>query len=211
MDPAANGARAKLDRWQAAKRATATDRLTRSTGHGRWPGRARSTPGARRCARRISIAPSRTPKPGRRASRSSAVLPPTPTHAPRSAAAGPARPVQPRPAHAPGRAAHPPLRPARHARHPRHDEPAGTLGLRQPDLQPPRPATLDEMAKRRRGVGTGGNLRAAVFGVNDGLVSNASLMLGVAGASEAARPSFSRARPVSSPARSPWPRGSTCR
>jgi len=29
----------------------------------------------------------------------------------------------------------------------------------------------------------GGNLRAAVFGVNDGLVSNASLILGVAGAS----------------------------
>src|SRR5204862_7886865 len=30
--------------------------------------------------------------------------------------------------------------------------------------------------------GGGGNLRAAVFGVNDGLVSNASLILGVAGA-----------------------------
>ena len=28
----------------------------------------------------------------------------------------------------------------------------------------------------------GGNLRAAVFGVNDGLISNASLILGVAGA-----------------------------
>ena len=54
----------------------------------------------------------------------------------------------------------------------------------QPDLQPPRPATLEGMAERRRGVGTGGNLRAAVFGVNDGLVSNASLMLGVAGASD---------------------------
>ena len=36
---------------------------------------------------------------------------------------------------------------------------------------------------RHRGVGGGGNLRAAVFGVNDGLVSNASLILGVAGAS----------------------------
>jgi len=35
---------------------------------------------------------------------------------------------------------------------------------------------------RHRGVATGGNLRAAVFGVNDGLVSNASLILGVAGA-----------------------------
>lgn len=36
---------------------------------------------------------------------------------------------------------------------------------------------------RHRGVSGGGNLRAAVFGVNDGLISNASLILGVAGAS----------------------------
>lgn len=36
---------------------------------------------------------------------------------------------------------------------------------------------------RHRGVAGGGNLRAAVFGVNDGLISNASLILGVAGAS----------------------------
>jgi len=36
---------------------------------------------------------------------------------------------------------------------------------------------------RHRGLGGGGNLRAAVFGINDGLVSNASLILGVAGAS----------------------------
>jgi VIT1/CCC1 family predicted Fe2+/Mn2+ transporter len=35
---------------------------------------------------------------------------------------------------------------------------------------------------RHRGLGGGGNLRAAVFGVSDGLVSNASLLLGVAGA-----------------------------
>lgn len=33
-----------------------------------------------------------------------------------------------------------------------------------------------------RSLAAGGNLRAAVFGVNDGLVSNASLILGVAGA-----------------------------
>jgi len=32
-------------------------------------------------------------------------------------------------------------------------------------------------------VESGGNLRAAVFGVNDGLISNASLIMGVAGAS----------------------------
>ena len=36
---------------------------------------------------------------------------------------------------------------------------------------------------RHRGLGGGGNLRAAVFGVNDGLISNASLIFGVAGAS----------------------------
>lgn len=35
---------------------------------------------------------------------------------------------------------------------------------------------------RHRGLGGGGNLRAAVFGINDGLVSNASLIFGVAGA-----------------------------
>ena len=39
-----------------------------------------------------------------------------------------------------------------------------------------------EMGKRHRGMGSGGNLRAAVFGVNDGLISNASLILGMAGA-----------------------------
>src|SRR6186997_849444 len=37
------------------------------------------------------------------------------------------------------------------------------------------------LERRHRGLGSGGNLRAAVFGVNDGLVSNASLILGVAG------------------------------
>jgi len=47
----------------------------------------------------------------------------------------------------------------------------------------PAPTTLEEVGKRHRGVSSGGNLRAAVFGVNDGLVSNASLILGVAGAS----------------------------
>jgi VIT1/CCC1 family predicted Fe2+/Mn2+ transporter len=36
---------------------------------------------------------------------------------------------------------------------------------------------------RHRDIASGGNLRAAVFGINDGLVSNASLILGVAGAS----------------------------
>jgi VIT1/CCC1 family predicted Fe2+/Mn2+ transporter len=44
---------------------------------------------------------------------------------------------------------------------------------------PPAGATFE---RRHRGLGGGGNLRAGVFGVNDGLVSNASLILGVAGA-----------------------------
>lgn len=48
----------------------------------------------------------------------------------------------------------------------------------------PIPSPLKEMEPRHQGMG-GGNLRAAVFGVNDGLVSNASLILGVAGASGA--------------------------
>ncbi|HEX6006677.1 MAG TPA: VIT1/CCC1 transporter family protein [Burkholderiales bacterium] len=44
------------------------------------------------------------------------------------------------------------------------------------------PQSVEEVGARHRGVEGGGNLRAAVFGVNDGLVSNASLILGVAGA-----------------------------
>ena len=43
------------------------------------------------------------------------------------------------------------------------------------------PSAHDEIGERHRG-GAGMSLRAAVFGVNDGLVSNASLILGVAGA-----------------------------
>jgi len=43
------------------------------------------------------------------------------------------------------------------------------------------PATVEEVGQSHRGVG-GGNLRAAVFGANDGLISNASLIMGVAGA-----------------------------
>ena len=43
------------------------------------------------------------------------------------------------------------------------------------------PSSVAEVGRRHRG-GAGGTLRAAVFGVNDGLVSNTSLLLGVAGA-----------------------------
>jgi VIT1/CCC1 family predicted Fe2+/Mn2+ transporter len=42
------------------------------------------------------------------------------------------------------------------------------------------PTSVEQVGVRHRGFG-GGNLRAAVFGVNDGLVSNASLIMGVAG------------------------------
>ena len=45
------------------------------------------------------------------------------------------------------------------------------------------PTSVEEVLAGHAGAGSGGNLRAAVFGVNDGLVSNASLILGVAGAS----------------------------
>ena len=47
------------------------------------------------------------------------------------------------------------------------------------------PTSVAQVERRHRGYG-GGNLRAAVFGVNDGLVSNASLIMGVAGASSGA-------------------------
>jgi vacuolar iron transporter family protein len=48
------------------------------------------------------------------------------------------------------------------------------------------PTTVSEVGVRHRG-GLGGNLRATVFGVNDGLVSNAALVLGVAGAAAPGR------------------------
>jgi VIT1/CCC1 family predicted Fe2+/Mn2+ transporter len=57
----------------------------------------------------------------------------------------------------------------------------GTATPREAGHAPPTPSSGIE--RRHRGLGGGGNLRAAVFGVNDGLVSNASLILGVAGAS----------------------------
>ena len=48
----------------------------------------------------------------------------------------------------------------------------------------PMPTTVDEIGHRHTTFGGGGNLRAAVFGVSDGLVSNASLVMGVAGATQ---------------------------
>lgn len=46
----------------------------------------------------------------------------------------------------------------------------------------PHPVLAQEPEKRHAALTNGGNLRAAVFGVNDGLLSNASLILGMAGA-----------------------------
>jgi VIT1/CCC1 family predicted Fe2+/Mn2+ transporter len=46
----------------------------------------------------------------------------------------------------------------------------------------PMPHSVEEVGRRHRGSIGGGNLRAAVFGASDGLVSNACLILGVAGA-----------------------------
>src|SRR3954465_8106421 len=46
----------------------------------------------------------------------------------------------------------------------------------------PMPLSVEEIGRRHRGGIAGGNLRAAVFGASDGLVPNACLILGVAGA-----------------------------
>lgn len=46
----------------------------------------------------------------------------------------------------------------------------------------PMPTNVEGIGARHKGAG-GGSLRAAVFGVNDGLVSNTSLVMGMAGAS----------------------------
>ena len=48
----------------------------------------------------------------------------------------------------------------------------------------PMPTSVEAVGSRHRGLG-GGTLRAAVFGVNDGLVSNTCLVMGVAGAAAA--------------------------
>jgi len=44
------------------------------------------------------------------------------------------------------------------------------------------PVNLEDIGRRHQQSGAGNTLRAAVFGVSDGLVSNAALILGVAGA-----------------------------
>lgn len=46
----------------------------------------------------------------------------------------------------------------------------------------PVPSSIEDMASRHQSIGAGGNLRAAIFGVNDGALSNVSLILGMSGA-----------------------------
>lgn len=43
------------------------------------------------------------------------------------------------------------------------------------------PQSLEEVGQRHKSMSSGNNMRAAVFGVNDGLVSNASLLMGMVG------------------------------
>jgi VIT1/CCC1 family predicted Fe2+/Mn2+ transporter len=57
---------------------------------------------------------------------------------------------------------------------------------RRPDGHHQMPTSLEEVGASHRGSGASGGLRAAVFGVNDGLVSIACLVMGVAGASSEA-------------------------
>jgi VIT1/CCC1 family predicted Fe2+/Mn2+ transporter len=49
------------------------------------------------------------------------------------------------------------------------------------------PISTRDLGARHKRAGGGVNVRAAVFGINDGLVSNASLVMGIAGASDSPR------------------------
>lgn len=53
---------------------------------------------------------------------------------------------------------------------------------RYPGGHHPMPISVEEVGASHRGTGSSGGLRAGVFGVNDGLVSIACLVMGVAGA-----------------------------
>jgi VIT1/CCC1 family predicted Fe2+/Mn2+ transporter len=52
-----------------------------------------------------------------------------------------------------------------------------------PDAKHPWPTSVEQVGAAHKSFGTKGGLRAAVFGANDGLVSNSALVFGVAGAS----------------------------
>lgn len=57
-----------------------------------------------------------------------------------------------------------------------------TYAAALPDDEHVQPKEGSALEHRHRDLGGGGNLRAAVFGVNDGLVSNSALIMGIAGA-----------------------------
>lgn len=56
-----------------------------------------------------------------------------------------------------------------------------------PPAKHPMPAQAGHAEKFHEGLERGGGLRAAIFGINDGLVSNASLLLGLVGAAQSQR------------------------
>ncbi len=87
--------------------------------------------------------------------------------------------------------------------------PAGAHASRRCRASPPAGASPRSEGRHRAGIG--GALRAAVFGVNDGLVSNFSLVMGVAGGTTDNASCCSPASPGSSPARSRWRRASGSR
>jgi vacuolar iron transporter family protein len=63
---------------------------------------------------------------------------------------------------------------------------ATVTAAEHPDIQPGRPEVPETIQRRERWhrSGRSGTLRATIFGVSDGLVSNLSLVMGVAGASD---------------------------
>ena len=73
----------------------------------------------------------------------------------------------------------------------------------------PHPGPVTEQATAAGGKS--GALRAGIFGLNDGLVSNLSLIFGVAGAASATTSSSSPASPGCWRARSRWAPASTSR
>ena len=71
----------------------------------------------------------------------------------------------------------------------------------------------DQAAERRQqAIGVESDAaRAAVLGINDGLVTNTALILGVVGPPTRSASCSSPGSPASSPARAPWPPVSTSR
>ena len=87
------------------------------------------------------------------------------------------------------------------------------IAARGPTRSAPPSVGRARVAWHRASAGASGTLRAVIFGVSDGLVSNLSLVMGVAGAA-VGQPEFHPARRDRRPARrarSAWPPASTSR